>query len=64
MKAWLDDNFEMPDKMVALLIWFLGQNNGKLSYRARKKEFNALTDQEIEQIEQKFNSVFRSMPVS
>lgn len=34
MKAWLDDNFEMPDKMVALLIRFLDQNNGELSNRA------------------------------
>jgi hypothetical protein len=26
MKAWLDDNFEMQDKMVAMLIRFLEQN--------------------------------------
>jgi Fic family protein len=35
MKAWLDDNYEMPDKTVALLIRFLEQNNGTLSTRAR-----------------------------
>ena len=34
MKGWLDDNFEMPDKTVALLIIFLDQNNGVLSKRA------------------------------
>jgi hypothetical protein len=62
MKAWLDDKFEMPDKMVALLIRVLGLNHGKLSYRARKKEFNSLSDQEIEQIEQKFNTEFGDLP--
>ena len=44
MKAWLDDNYEMPDKTVALLIRFLEQNNGSLSKRARIKEFSVLTD--------------------
>lgn len=31
MKTWLDDNFEMPDRKVALLIRFLEQNSGILS---------------------------------
>lgn len=39
MKAWLDDNYEMPDKTVALLIRFLEQNNGTLS-KLRCKHFN------------------------
>ncbi len=30
-KAWLDNYFEMPDKMVAMLIQFLKQNGGKYS---------------------------------
>jgi hypothetical protein len=34
MKAWQDDNFEMPDKMVAQLIRFLEQNRGILLKRA------------------------------
>jgi hypothetical protein len=61
MKAWLDDKFEMPDKMVSLIIRFLEQNKGKLSYRARKNEFKALSDKEIEQVELKFDSVFGNL---
>jgi hypothetical protein len=58
MKAWLDDNFEMPDKTVAMLIRFLEQNNGKLSNRARTKEFSALDKDEIELIENQYNNIF------
>ena len=58
MKLWLDDHFQMPDNMVALLIRFLEQNNGMLSKRAQEKEFAALTTNEIETIEQQFNLVF------
>ncbi len=58
MKAWLDDNFEMPDKMVALLIRFLDQNNGTLSNRARSKEFSVLNNDEIESIENQYQSIF------
>jgi len=43
-KRFVDDEFEMPDKMVALLVRFLDQNNGILSKRAREKEFSALTE--------------------
>jgi hypothetical protein len=58
MKAWLDDRFEMPDKMVAMLIRFLEQNNGILSKRAQEKEFKDLTSEEINQIETQYKSVF------
>ena len=54
LKAWLDDRFEMPDNMVALLVRFLEQNNGTLSIRARKKEFKELTNNEIIQIEKQY----------
>lgn len=57
MKSWLDDNFEMPDKMVALLIRFLEQNNGSFTKRAREKEFSILNDEEIIQIENKFREI-------
>lgn len=57
-KAWLDDTFEMPDRMVALLIRFLEQNNGSLSKRAREQEFDELTDEEIQQIEKQYKSYF------
>ncbi len=58
MKAWLDNTFEMPDNIVALLIRFLNQNNGTLSNKARKKEFNELTNEEIQKIEKQYKSLF------
>ena len=57
-KRFLDDDFEMPDKMVALLVRFLEQNNGQLSKRAREKEFAKLTKKEIEIIEFQFLNIF------
>lgn len=53
-KHYLDDEFEMPDSMVALLIKFLEQNNGKISKRARENEFAALTQIDIENIERHY----------
>lgn len=58
LKAWLDDRFEMPDKMVAMLIRFLEQNNGKLSKRAREKEFKDLITSEIQKIEEHYKVYF------
>ena len=58
MKRYLDDYFEMPDKTVALLIRFLEQNNGKLSKRAKMREFDVLTDEEIGQIENNYDALF------
>lgn len=57
MKAWLDDQFQMPDKTVALLIRFLEQNNGALSKRAREKEFTELTNDEVKAIENKYQEI-------
>jgi hypothetical protein len=58
MKAWLDNNLEMPDKMVAMLIIFLEQNSGTLSKRSQVKEFNDLTSNEIKQIEKQYKTIF------
>ncbi|MFC2084705.1 Fic family protein [Bacteroidota bacterium] len=58
MKRYLDDNFEMPDKTVALLVRFLEQNNGQLSKRARSREFNLLTDKEVSEIENIYHEIF------
>ena len=58
MKVWLDDNYEMPDKTVALLIRFLEQNNGTLSVRARTNEFSTLKDDEILLIETQYQRLF------
>lgn len=57
-KAFVDDEFDMPDSTVAQLIRFLEQNRGKLSVRAREKEFAALTETEIQQIEQNYKLYF------
>ncbi|WP_338396226.1 Fic family protein [Fulvitalea axinellae] len=58
MKAFLDREFEMPDKTVATLVRFLEQNGGRLSKRARTKEFSALDEGEVLAIERKFGEVF------
>lgn len=57
-KQYLDDEYEMPDKTVALLVRFLEQYDGKLSRRAREKEFLELTDEEISKIENAYNKSF------
>ncbi|MBI1838209.1 MAG: Fic family protein [Flavobacteriia bacterium] len=58
MKRYLENVFEMPDNIVALLIRFLEQNNGNLSKRAKEKEFNQLNDKEIQEIEKNYKSIF------
>ena len=58
MKNWLDNRFQMPDKMIALLVRFLSQNKGKLSKRALGKEFSKLNDKEVIEIEKQFDSYF------
>ncbi|WP_111709085.1 Fic family protein [Lutibacter citreus] len=58
MKYFLENTFEMPDKMVALLIRFLEQNQGLLSKRAQKNEFVELTADEIISIEGQFKEIF------
>jgi hypothetical protein len=47
----------MPDKTVALLIRFLEQNNGRLSKRAREKEFIHLSDNEVADIEENYKFI-------
>ncbi len=41
----------MPDRTLDNLLGFLRQNGGRLSRRAREKEFAALTDEEVRRIE-------------
>jgi Fic family protein len=57
-KKYIDNHFEMPDKMVAILVRFLEQNDGVLSKRALKKEFSALKEKEIKDIEANYKSIF------
>jgi hypothetical protein len=56
-KTFLEEEFEMPDKMVAMVVHFLAQNNGQLSKRAREKEFNALSDHEVTEIEKQYQRI-------
>lgn len=57
-KKYIDNTFEMPDKVVALLVHFLEQNEGEISKRARKKEFPKLTDNEITEIQIVYKEIF------
>lgn len=58
MKDYLDNYFEMPDKTVALLIRFLEQGKGQFSERAKSKEFQELTADEVLSIQEKFHDIF------
>jgi len=49
---------EMPDRTVNLLHRFLQQNGGTLSRRAREREFERLSDSEVEQIEHLYATQF------
>lgn len=57
-KNYMDEEFEMPDKMVAILVRFLEQNQGVLSRSAREKAFSMLTEKEVQQIELTFTAIF------
>jgi Fic family protein len=58
LNEFIKNYIDLPDKLVDLLIRFLSQNNGKLSKRAREREFEKLTDTEIQAIEQKYAEIF------
>ena len=58
LNDFIKNYINMPDKLVDLLIRFLNQNGGKLSKRARGKEFAELTEAEIGVIEDKYDEVF------
>jgi hypothetical protein len=49
---------EMPDKEIELLRGFLAQGGGHLSKRAREKEFLALSDKEVTQVEVLYKELF------
>jgi len=58
LNEFIKNYIDMPDNLVDLFIRFLTQNNGKLSKRAREKEFEKLTSLEIRAIEQKYEEIF------
>ena len=49
---------DMPDRTASLLFRFLHQDAGRLSSRARAREFGKLTDEEAERIEHMYGDVF------
>ncbi|MDT8394435.1 MAG: Fic family protein [Bacteroidales bacterium] len=57
-KQTIDQQFDMPDKLIALLVRFLEQGEGKLSKRAREIEFNMLANEETLLIENIFHEIF------
>ncbi|MBK3516997.1 Fic family protein [Carboxylicivirga marina] len=59
-KRYIDNQLEMPDKLIATLVRFLEQNNGRLSKRARSKEFKELTETEIKDLETQYQEIFMS----
>ncbi len=58
-KHKVEQTYEMPDKMIALLVRFLEQGEGKLSKRAKEKEFEKLTREEAEDIEGLYQEIFQ-----
>lgn len=55
---WVMDTVEMPDRLAEDLVLLIRQNDGKLAQRRRKKEFAALTDEEVVIIEQVIQEAF------
>jgi hypothetical protein len=49
---------DMPEKTLNLLFRFLSQNQGRLSRRAREKEFASLTPDEVEFVESVYAKLF------
>ncbi|MEX0695044.1 MAG: Fic family protein [Rhodospirillales bacterium] len=52
------ETVEMPDRLAQNLIMFMRQNSGVIPKRRREKEFAALTDDEVRQIEAIYSDVF------
>lgn len=59
-KREIDSQLDLPDKLVSLLVRFLGQGSGKLSKRAREKEFKALRQTEIDYLQSTYQEIFSS----
>ena len=57
-KQDIENFIDMPDGTIDLLFRFLHQNSGRLSGRAREKEFRELTDQESERVERVYQENF------
>ncbi len=58
LNEFIKNYIDMPDNLVDLLIRFLTQNKGKLSKRAREREFEKLTSSETRAIEHKYEEIY------
>lgn len=58
IKTFIAEHFDMPNYVMENLIGFLRENDGRLSKRARTKEFEALTDEEVDMLEEKYLEIF------
>ena len=52
------DTVEMPDRLAKDLLILIRQNEGTLSNRRRENEFKALSDNEVQQLEQIVRDAF------
>ncbi len=57
-KGRIQSFMEMPDEMISSLINFISQNNGVLSKKRRRREFEKMTDIEVEAAEAVVRDVF------
>lgn len=60
MTQFVNSIVTLPDTKIDLLIKFLNQNEGKLSKNKRKKEFDELTEEEINTIQEAYESIFEN----
>ncbi|MFC1681220.1 Fic family protein [Pseudomonadota bacterium] len=58
MQRQIMETIEMPDRLSKDLIMFIRQNDGKLPTKRREKEFAALTDDEVLQVEAMYEEIF------
>ncbi|MFC1766848.1 cell filamentation protein Fic, partial [Planctomycetota bacterium] len=58
MYTFIEVLFDIPDKTIEMLLGFLRQGQGKLSQRARSREFKALTDEEAALPEDRYADIF------
>jgi hypothetical protein len=59
-RARIEQIADMPERTIDLLFRFLHQNNGKLSKRAREREFERMTDDEVAAAETAYAEAFTS----
>jgi hypothetical protein len=57
-KTIMENEYEMPDKLIALLVQFLEHNSGILLKGASEKELECLTDEEVREIERNYREIF------